>query len=114
MGFIALFGIATDDAVVMATYLRQQFDKQRYKTVAEVRAACVEAALRRIRPCLMTSATTIVSLLPVLSSVGRGSDVMRPMAVPIIGGMIMVLLSVFILPVCYAWYQERLLRNRID
>lgn len=111
VGFIALFGIATDDAVVMATYLRQEFEANVCTTTADIHHTTVDAALRRIRPCLMTSATTIVSLLPVLSSAGRGSDVMRPMAVPIVGGMIIVLLSVFMLPVCYAWYQERQLRK---
>ena len=112
VGFIALFGIATDDAVVMATYLRQRFAGTSLTTVSEIRQACVEAAKRRIRPCLMTSATTIVSLLPVLSSTGRGSDVMRPMAVPVVGGMVLVLVAVFMMPVLYAWYQESLLKKK--
>ena len=68
VGFIALFGIATDDGVVMATYLTQTFDRNTPENRKEIRASIVEAGEKRIRPCLMTTATTILALLPVLTS----------------------------------------------
>ena len=107
VGFIALFGIATDDGVVMATYLKQRFEVNRTKTVPEIRQAVKEAGMRRIRPCLMTSATTLLALLPVLTSSGRGSDIMIPMAIPSFGGMAVDLVSLFIVPVLYSWWEER-------
>ncbi|MGL4854502.1 MAG: efflux RND transporter permease subunit, partial [Lentisphaeria bacterium] len=76
VGFLALFGIATDDGVVMATYLKQSFREQKSRTKAEIRQQVVAAGARRIRACLMTTATTILALLPVLTSTGRGSDIM--------------------------------------
>ena len=106
VGFIALFGIATDDGVVMATYLTQTFDKEKPSTITEIRAATLEAAQKRIRPCLMTTVTTILALLPVLTSTGKGSDIMIPMAIPIFGGMIIDITSYFIVPVLYSWRQE--------
>jgi len=107
VGFLALFGIATDDGVIMATYLKQSFDQNPTENRAGVRAAVVEAGLRRVRPSLMTSATTILALLPVLTSSGRGSDIMIPMAIPTMGGMLVVTLSMFVVPVLYSWVQER-------
>lgn len=107
VGFIALFGIAVDDGVVMATYLDQQFDKATFANKAEVRKAVVEAGMRRIRPCLMTTATTILALLPVLMSTGKGSDIMVPMAIPAFGGMVFELLTLFVVPVLYSWKKER-------
>jgi Cu(I)/Ag(I) efflux system membrane protein CusA/SilA len=101
VGFLALFGIATDDGVVIATYLDQSFAKRRLESIAAIREATVRGARRRIRPCLMTSATTILALLPVLTSTGRGSDVMVPMAIPTFGGMLVVLVSVFLVPTLY-------------
>ncbi|QDU82932.1 Cation efflux system protein CusA [Planctomycetes bacterium Pla163] len=111
VGFLALFGIATDDGVVIATYLKQSFEKRDPDTVAEVRDAVVAAGKRRCRPCLMTSATTILALLPVLTSTGRGADVMIPMAIPSFGGMTVVLISMFVVPVLYCAVQERRLRR---
>ncbi len=111
VGFLALFGIAVDDGVVMATYLKQNFARRQAASVAEVRAATVEAGLRRVRPCLMTSATTILALLPVLTSTGRGADLMIPMAIPSVGGMAFVLLTMFTVPVLYCWFEERRLRE---
>lgn len=106
VGFLALFGIATDDGVVMSTYLRQRFEADPPDTVERIRQATVEAGLRRVRPCLMTSATTMLALLPVMTSTGRGSDLMAPMAVPIFGGMLVVLLSMFMVPVLFAATRE--------
>lgn len=106
VGFIALFGIATDDGVVITTYLKQTFDKATPGNVQEVRDAVVEAGSRRIRPCLMTTATTLLALLPVLSSTGRGADIMVPMAIPSFGGMAIELVTLFVIPVLYAMWQE--------
>ncbi len=110
VGFIALFGIASDDGVIMATYLDQTFAGKKLKSVAAIRAATVEAAGRRIRPALMTVGTTILALLSVLTSTGRGSDIMVPMAVPSFGGMLVVLLTVFTVPVLYCSVQEMKLK----
>jgi len=106
VGFIALFGIATDDGVVMATYLTQTFDRNTPENKKEIRASIVEAGEKRIRPCLMTTATTILALLPVLTSVGRGSDIMIPMAIPSFGGMLIALITLFVVPVLYSWKAE--------
>jgi Cu(I)/Ag(I) efflux system membrane protein CusA/SilA len=106
VGFIALFGIATDDGVVMATYLTQTFDRNTPENKKEIRASIVEAGVKRIRPCLMTTATTILALLPVLTSTGRGSDIMIPMAIPSFGGMLIALITLFVVPVLFSWRQE--------
>ncbi len=106
VGFIALFGIATDDGVVMATYLTQTFDKNEPSTKEEIRDSVLEAGLKRIRPCLMTTATTILALLPVLTSTGRGSDIMIPMAIPSFGGMLIALITLFVVPVLFSLKAE--------
>ncbi|MBT0810769.1 efflux RND transporter permease subunit [Litoribacter ruber] len=111
VGFIALFGIATDDGVVMGTYLTQSFERSKPENRAQVRKAVVSAGLKRIRPCLMTTATTILALLPILTSTGRGSDIMIPMAIPAFGGMSFALISLLIVPVLYAWNEERKLKD---
>ena len=111
VGFIALFGIATDDGVVMATYLTQTFDAEKPKDKKQIRLATLKAAGKRIRPCLMTTVTTILALLPVLTSTGRGSDIMIPMAIPVFGGMIIDVTSYFIVPVLYSWKKELALKN---
>jgi Cu(I)/Ag(I) efflux system membrane protein CusA/SilA len=106
VGFLALFGIATDDGVIMTTYLNQKFAERKPGSVGEIREATVEAGLRRVRPCLMTTATTVLALIPVLTSTGRGSDVMVPMAIPSFGGMVIVAISIFVVPVLYAALKE--------
>jgi Cu(I)/Ag(I) efflux system membrane protein CusA/SilA len=97
VGFIALFGIAVDDGIVMGTYLRQSFDRP-IRSYAEIEERVVEAGLRRIRPCLMTTATTLVAMLPILLATGRGADLAVPMAVPLFGGMMAELVSLFVVP----------------
>lgn len=106
VGFIALFGIATDDGVVMATYLTQTFNRNTPENKKEIRVSVVEAGEKRIRPCLMTTATTILALLPILTSTGRGSDIMIPMAIPSFGGMLIALITLFVVPVLYSWKSE--------
>lgn len=111
VGFIALFGIATDDGVLMATYLDQSFERNKTDQLKGIRAAVVEAGQRRIKPAIMTSATTIIALLPILTSTGRGSDIMIPMAIPAFGGMLVAAITYFIVPVLYAMREERNLRK---
>ncbi len=112
VGFIALFGIATDDGVVMATYLTQTFNRDKPQTIEAIRASALHGGNKRIRACLMTTATTILALLPVLTSTGRGSDIMTPMAIPAFGGMIIDVTSYFIVPVLYSWREEFLLKRK--
>lgn len=106
IGVLALVGIATDDGVVMATYLRQRFEREPPKTVEAVRERTVEAGVRRVRPCLMTTATTVLALLPVVTSQGRGADLMVPLALPMLGGMAVELVTLFVVPVLYAAGEE--------
>lgn len=113
VGFIALFGIATDDGVVMATYLTQTFDKNDPEDIAEIQSSVVEAGNKRIRPALMTTATTILALLPILTSTGRGSDIMIPMAIPSFGGMLIALITLFVVPVLFCWRREAKLKRRL-
>lgn len=114
VGFLALFGIASDDAVVICTYMDQRFGKVKPATIDEVRDATVYAGKRRIRACLMTTATTVLALLPVLTSAGRGSDIMIPMAIPSFGGMVIEVMTMFIVPVLYSAVQEIRLKRPMD
>ena len=106
VGFLALFGIATDDGVVISTYLDQSFFRNRITSSAEARAATVTAGQRRVRPCLMTTATTILALIPILTSTGRGADIMVPMAIPSVGGMVIEIMTMLVVPVLYCSVQE--------
>ena len=114
VGFLALFGIATDDGVVMGTYLKDQYQKEKPSNIQDVRKAVINGALRRIRPCLMTTATTLLALLPVLSSTGRGADIMLPMAIPSFGGMLIVQLSVFLVPCLFSMIKEFQFRRSLS
>jgi Cu(I)/Ag(I) efflux system membrane protein CusA/SilA len=107
VGFLALFGIATDDGVIISTYLKQSFQRRKPTTIEGIREATVEAGKRRIRPAMMTAATTLLALIPVLTSTGRGSDIMVPMAIPSFGGMFVVVIRVLTVPVLYSWMKER-------
>lgn len=106
VGFLALFGIATDDGVLMSTYLDESKSRSRATDRQAIRQMIIEGAERRIRPALMTSATTILALVPILTSTGRGADIMIPMAIPSFGGMFIALLTVFVVPVLYCWREE--------
>lgn len=107
VGFLALFGIAVDDGVVMHTYIEQRFASDRPRTRDEIRRCVLEAGLRRIRPCLMTTATTALALLPILTSTGRGADLLLPMALPILGGITLGVLDWFTVPVLACALAER-------
>lgn len=110
VGFLALFGIATDDGVLVATFLKDSFKKNKPTTIEGIRDAVVEGGLRRVRPAMMTTATTILALLPVLTSTGRGADIMLPMAIPSFGGMTLQMITMFTVPVLYSLWQEWSLR----
>jgi Cu(I)/Ag(I) efflux system membrane protein CusA/SilA len=111
VGFLALFGIASDDAVLICTYLEQRFRGKALTRVSDVRRLTVEAASRRVRPAMMTTATTVLALLPVLTSQGRGADVMAPMAIPSFGGMVIEMLTILTTPTLYCWLRERSMRK---
>jgi copper/silver efflux system protein len=106
IGFIALFGLAADDGIVMMTFIREQLRRQPWTSIPQLREIIFEAGLKRIRPCVMTTVTTLVALLPIMISSGRGADVAKAMAIPILGGMLVEPLSTFVVPTMYCWYLE--------
>jgi len=110
VGFIALFGLAVDDGVVMATYIRQVLSRRNIRSINDLRDAVYEAGLKRIRPCMMTTITTLAALVPVLVSTGRGADVARAMALPVFGGMLVEPFTSFIVPTLYCGWMEFKLR----
>ncbi|MFT6865975.1 MAG: Cu(I)/Ag(I) efflux system membrane protein CusA/SilA [Cyclobacteriaceae bacterium] len=111
VGFIALFGIATDDGVIMGTYIHQVFEEKKPTTIQGVRDAVLEAGKKRVRPAMMTAAVAIIALLPVLSSTGKGSDIMVPMAIPTFGGMTIQIMTMFVVPVLQAFWRETVIRR---
>ncbi len=106
VGFLALFGIATDDGVLVATFLRDSFARNTPDNVQEIREAVIEGGLRRVRPAMMTTATTLLALLPVLTATGRGADIMLPMAIPSFGGMALQVVTMFTVPVLWCLREE--------
>ncbi len=106
VGFIALFGLAVDDGVVMATYIHQLLQRRKITSVQDIRDTVYEAGLKRIRPCMMTTVTTLAALIPVLIATGRGADVARAMAIPVFGGMLAEPFTSFIVPTLYSAYLE--------
>ena len=106
VGFIALFGIATNDGVIMGTYIHQVFEQKKPSTVHEVREAVILAGKKRVRPAMMTTAVAVIALLPVLSSTGKGADIMVPMAIPTFGGMIIQVMTVFVVPLFQSMWRE--------
>jgi Cu(I)/Ag(I) efflux system membrane protein CusA/SilA len=112
VGFIALFGIATDDGVLMGTYIHDTFIDRHPGTKDEIREAVVYAGLKRVRPAAMTTATTLIALLPVLTSTGKGSDIMIPMAIPTFGGMLIQSMTMFVVPVLQCWWRESAIKRR--
>lgn len=106
VGFLVLFGVVDDDGVVISTYLEGVFKNREFKSVREIRAAVIDAGVKRIRPCLMTIATTVFGLMPIFWATGRGSDVMQPMAIPSVGGMTVSLITLFIVPCVFCTVEE--------
>jgi len=111
VGFIALFGIATNDGVIMGTYIHQVFEDRHPATVHEVREAVVTAGMKRVRPAMMTTAVAVIALLPVLSSTGKGSDIMIPMAIPMFGGMVIQVMTVFVVPMFQSMWRENAVKK---
>ena len=115
VGYIALFGIAVETGVVMVVYLHESLDKRIASGIPlkheDIEAAAIEGAVQRLRPKLMTVTAVLASLIPILWESGIGSDVMKPIAAPIVGGMITSTIHVLILvPVFFAVMKERALR----
>lgn len=116
VGYIALFGIAVETGVVMVVYLHEALDRRLANGTALQRAdieqAAIEGAVHRLRPKLMTVAAVLASLTPILWETGVGSDVMKPIAAPIVGGMITSTIHVLILvPVFFVMLKTRALRH---
>jgi len=111
VGFIALFGIATDDGVLMGTYIHDTFLERNPQTKDEIREAVVHAGLKRVRPAAMTTATTLIALLPVLTSTGKGADIMVPMAIPTFGGMLIQSMTMFVVPILQCWWRESIIKK---
>ena len=107
VGFIALFGIAVDDGVVMMTYLQEAIKNHKPKNWEELKECVLEAGSRRIRPLVMTTTTTCVALIPVMWATTTGSEVMKPMAIPTLGGMLVELITLFIVPVTFSYFEQR-------
>ena len=113
VGFIALFGVATDDGVLISTYLKQLFNRKKPANIKEIRKIVLEAGSKRVRPAMMTTATTVIALLPVLASTGKGADIMVPMAIPLFGGMTIEVMTMFVVPVLYSMWQEKRFKNKL-
>lgn len=114
VGFIALFGIAVDDGVVMMTYLQEAIRVNKPDNWNSLKSCIVEAGTRRIRPLVMTTTTTVIALLPVIWSTSTGSEVMKPMAIPTLGGMLIELITLFIVPVTFSFFEQKSMKGRSD
>lgn len=113
VGFLALFGIATDDGVLVGTFLKDSFQQRKPQTINEIRTAVIQGGKRRVKAAMMTTTTTLLALLPILTSTGRGADLMVPMALPTFGGMAFQVVTLFIVPILYALWKESQLKNEI-
>src|SRR5690348_16864868 len=116
VGYIALFGIAVETGVVMIVYLHEALDQRLARGIPlrheDIEAATIDGAVQRLRPKLMTVCAELASLVPILWESGVGSDVMKPIAAPMVGGMITSTIHVLILvPVFFALMKERALRR---
>jgi Cu(I)/Ag(I) efflux system membrane protein CusA/SilA len=103
VGYIALFGVAVEDGVVMVDFLIKSV-KKGSRTTEDI----IQAGLLRVRPIVMTTATTILALIPILLSTGAGSEIMKPIATPTVGGMVTAtLLNLLLVPVLFAWITKK-------
>lgn len=107
VGFIALFGIAVDDGVVMMTYLQKAIRIHKPTDWVGLKDCILEAGTRRIRPLVMTTTTTIVALVPIMWSTSTGSEVMKPMAIPALGGMMVEFITLFAVPIVYSYFEQK-------
>jgi Cu(I)/Ag(I) efflux system membrane protein CusA/SilA len=106
IGFLVLLGVMFNDGILLGTYLQEKF-RTPPRDLDDMHQRIFEAGLRRRRPAIMTNMTTMLSLVPVLWATGRGAELMAPMMLPVIGGMIFDIASLFSVPVFFAWYWER-------
>src|SRR4029077_11917629 len=112
VGYIALFGTAVQTAIVMVVYLEEALEAKGEITLAAIREAAMEGAVLRLRPKLMTVSTVIAGLLPILGSTATGSGVAKPIATPVLGGMLSSLVHVLIVtPVIWTMIKEWELRR---
>ena len=113
VGFIALFGIAVDDGVVMMTYLQKSIRTHQPKNWDGLKECILEAGSRRIRPLVMTTVTTLIALTPVMWSTSAGSEVMKPMAIPVLGGMLIEVVTLFVVPVVYSYFEQKRMLDKV-
>ncbi|MGD9853625.1 MAG: efflux RND transporter permease subunit [Planctomycetaceae bacterium] len=106
VGFIVLFGVADDASVVILSFLEDNFRDKHPQSIPEIRNLVIEASLKRVRPLLMSTATTVIGLMPIFLTHGRGSDIMQPMAIPSVGGMGVQLITFLVAPCIYCFVQE--------
>ncbi|MEM9261052.1 MAG: efflux RND transporter permease subunit, partial [Bacteroidota bacterium] len=99
-----------DDGVLVGTFLQDSFRRQQPTDREGIWTAVVAGGLRRVRPAMMTTATTVLALFPILTATGRGADMMLPMAIPVFGGMCLQVVTMFTVPVLFAWWEEWKLR----
>jgi Cu(I)/Ag(I) efflux system membrane protein CusA/SilA len=112
IGYVAAFGMATETGVIMLVYLREALDKrgglQGIQSLDELRTAVIEGAVHRLRPKLLTEGVAIVGLVPMLWATGTGAEIMRPMAAPVLGGLLISdeVIDIMI-PVLFYWARRR-------
>ena len=117
VGFIALAGLATETGIVMLVYLDEVFKRRKNEhqmnTAADLHSAIVEGAVDRVRPKIMTVATTLIGLLPVMYGSGAGSQIMKRIAAPMVGGLVSsVIMTLIIIPVIYDLWKTREINNK--
>jgi Cu(I)/Ag(I) efflux system membrane protein CusA/SilA len=117
VGFIALFGTAVQTGMVMVIYLNEAVERKKDEvgeqlTREQLKQAVMEGALLRLRPKVMTVTTVVAGLLPIMWSASAGAEVMKPLATPVLGGMVSSLIHVLIVtPVIFFWLREREIRR---
>jgi Cu(I)/Ag(I) efflux system membrane protein CusA/SilA len=116
VGFIALAGLATETGIVMLVYLDEVYKRKkkenRMRTASDLYGAVVEGAVDRVRPKIMTVATTLIGLLPVMYGSGAGSQIMKRIAAPMVGGLVSsAVMTLIIIPVIYILWKTREINN---
>jgi Cu(I)/Ag(I) efflux system membrane protein CusA/SilA len=114
VGFVALFGVAVDDGIILTTYINQLKKERTFRNRQDIWNLITDASVQRIRPLLMTTTTTILALVPILWATGRGSEIIRPMSVPSIGGMTIEIITILIVPLLNSLILERKLSKHLS
>ena len=96
----------------MMTYLQEEIKKIKPNNWEELKSCIVDAGSRRIRPLIMTTTTTIVALLPIMWATSTGSEVMKPMAIPTLGGMLVELITLFVVPIVFSYFEQRKINQK--